>query len=64
MSSANETLPSKYSQRRTIAVTIVRVGSNDKYASGWESAFGKKGKKSAAATAGGKKKPAKKKGKK
>jgi hypothetical protein len=45
-------------------VTIVRVGSNDKYASGWESAFGKKGKKNAATAGGGKRKPAKKKGKK
>jgi hypothetical protein len=47
-------------------VTIVRVGSNDKYASGWESAFGKKGKagkKVAVAARGGKKKSGKKKGK-
>jgi hypothetical protein len=47
-------------------VTIVRVGSNDKYASGWESAFGTKRKtgKKVVAASGGKKKPAKKKGKK
>ena len=41
-------------------MTIVRIGSNAKYADGWETAFGK-GKKSAAATKTAKKAPSKKK---
>jgi hypothetical protein len=41
-------------------VTIVRVGSTQKYANGWEAAFGKGKKKSAAPKAAAKSKPAKK----
>jgi hypothetical protein len=34
-----------------VTVTITRVGSNDKYSQGWDSAFGKGKKKTAAKTA-------------
>ena len=51
---------------RILSVTITRVGTNQKYAMGWDSAFGgKKAKTSAAAKkASPKKKAAKKKSKK
>jgi hypothetical protein len=50
-----------FSESRWTAVTIVRVGSNNKYSEGWEGAFGKR--KSAVATTAAKpgKKAAKKK---
>ena len=41
-------------------MSIVRIGSNDKYASGWDAAFGK-GKKKKATKASPKKKSTKKK---
>jgi len=40
-------------------VTIVRVGSNKKFANGWESAFGKKTAKKPTVAKGGAKKSAK-----
>ena len=48
---------------RTNAVTILRVGTNQKYASGWEGVFGgKRGAKAAAAKPATKKASPKKKG--